>query len=865
MKERVAGRALRVALCGVVAVVFAGALVGGLLFGQETPVSVAAFESRESEGGVLLQWTTATEANNIGFNLYAKTASGWIRINDDMIPSAVGDSAVPVSYSFRMEGLQASHFAIEDVDFRGASKRRGPFAAGRRYGSAVQMEEIDWNAVRAGRAADRKTALGKSVHDGPGWMASKKQESPEADLLISRTGLYRVSHEDLLAAGVDFSGFKTKDLALSSRGESVPMAVGGRAQFGPGSYLEFHGQAVQGSLYTDTAPYRLSVDRKAARRMASDPGRGAKKAQAADYYMEDLIVEKNRFYSFASPISDPWYDTRMLTLTQPAQFDFELQIDEYVAGAAPASLWVRLYGLSDLEAFPDHHLWVGLNGEWLLEDFSDGREERLLRVDLPAGLLREGANTLSFKLPADLGLPFDVMLVESYGVTYPRRFKARGGSLAFSSDASMIRVDGLDGSEVQVYRLDESGTTRVSDVKLSSGASGWSALFRGTGAPARYEVATVESLGKPEIRPARPEAPEVVATDPVDYLIISHSDFVDALSPLTEARAAQGLRVRVVAVEDLYERYSHGVVDPEAIRQYVKFAAQRLGARSVLLVGGDTYDYKNYTGAGSISFVPSLYAATGRSDQTSSGSAVQFAPVDPLYADVDGDNVPDLGIGRFPVRTVAELQTMIHKTLQYQDKAYGQTAVFAADNPDGELSFSRHSEEFISGMAGNWQVDRAYMETLGLEPARQMLMESINRGVALTSFVGHSSPTIWSFARLFKAADALTLQNSGRPTMVVQWGCWNNYYVLPSYDTLGHEFLLQEGGAAAVLGSSTQTQSASSESLGSLLAPWIAQPGMGIGEAMTRAKQELARANPEMLDVILGWTLLGDPSLAVSR
>ena len=46
-----------------------------------------------------------------------------------------------------------------------------------------------------------------------------------------------------------------------------------------------------------------------------------------------------------------------------------------------------------------------------------------------------------------------------------------------------------------------------------------------------------------------------------------------------------------------------------------------------------------------------------------------------MYADADNDGVPDLAIGRFPVRTTAELDTLVAKTLAYAAKSYGRTAV----------------------------------------------------------------------------------------------------------------------------------------------------------------------------------------------
>ena len=47
--------------------------------------------------------------------------------------------------------------------------------------------------------------------------------------------------------------------------------------------------------------------------------------------------------------------------------------------------------------------------------------------------------------------------------------------------------------------------------------------------------------------------------------------------------------------------------------------------------------------------------------------------------------------------------------------------------------------------------------------------------------------------------------------------------------------------------------------------PRAVAPGVSIGKALVEAKQELASVHPEMIDVILGWTLLGDPALVVTE
>jgi hypothetical protein len=38
---------------------------------------------------------------------------------------------------------------------------------------------------------------------------------------------------------------------------------------------------------------------------------------------------------------------------------------------------------------------------------------------------------------------------------------------------------------------------------------------------------------------------------------------------------------------------------------------------------------------------------------------------------------------------------------------------------------------------------------------------------------------------------------------------------------------------------------------------------MTLGAALLDAKKELAKTHPELADVLIGWTLMGDPELVV--
>lgn len=817
---------------------------------EATPVTLSEVEISPEGEDLVLRWTTATEAGNAGFHVYAETAEGLERLNRQLVPSHAVSTVAPQTYELRLPArgreLEEAAFYVEDVSVSGSKRRQGPFAvtAGR-AGHPFEAREIDWAAV----SVEHQRELGRRALSP----RAGAPQSPAVDLLISRDGLYRLTYEDLVATGLVSKQVRAASLALRNAGAQVPMrVVASGPLFGPGSYLEFRGRALD-TLYTGTNVYRLSVEAKAGARAGSDPS-APSTAPAAPWYWASEVVEREREYGFSAPNGDPWYDTLFQGFPGGTSADFSFAAD-HLAGTS-GELVVDLWGMTDWPVAPDHHVRLRWNGAEIAEARFDGQEAPSVRVALPAGALREGSNTLSIDVPNDLGQDYDFLALDRFSVTYPRAFVARNDGLSFRASGARFEVDGFSEAGIVAYREDGSGgLVHLAGARVRSTALGYAVSFPGTRSEATYWVAAGAALKRPELRPARLPAPVLEGT--ADYVVISHPDFVDRLSTWVAAREGDGYRVRVVDVRDVYSTFSHGVLDAEAIRVYLRQAAATMGVRYVLLVGGDTYDPRNFLGRGSISFIPSLYRATS--------PYVNFAPVDAAYADLDDDGVPDLAIGRWPVRTPAEVDEIIARTLAYEGKSYGGTAVLAADGISSEAtSFSSLSERIAQTLPEDWQIERAYIDASGIAGARNLLINALNGGVALTSFVGHSGPTVWTFQGLFNSADAAALTNAGAPTVVSQMGCWNTYYVSPFYDSLAQTLLLAgEGGSAAVLGATGLTLVASDRAFADHLYPRLTAPGVSIGQAVLEAKRALAAEEPETVDVLLGWTILGDPALRI--
>ena len=94
------------------------------------PVTIGYFSATASGDSVNFTWQTATETANAGFNLYAETDGGLVKLNDSLIQSTVIDSVEPTDYSYSA-ATSATSFYIEDVGLDGKTGQAGPVCPGR--------------------------------------------------------------------------------------------------------------------------------------------------------------------------------------------------------------------------------------------------------------------------------------------------------------------------------------------------------------------------------------------------------------------------------------------------------------------------------------------------------------------------------------------------------------------------------------------------------------------------------------------------------------------------------------------------------------------------------------------------------------
>jgi len=102
-----------------------------------TLVTLSSFTATAQAGRVTLEWTTESEIDNAGFNIYRAVSENgeYVQINESMIP-AQGSSTQGASYQIVDEGLQnrkTYYYKLEDIDLNGTSTMHGPKSATPRW------------------------------------------------------------------------------------------------------------------------------------------------------------------------------------------------------------------------------------------------------------------------------------------------------------------------------------------------------------------------------------------------------------------------------------------------------------------------------------------------------------------------------------------------------------------------------------------------------------------------------------------------------------------------------------------------------------------------------------------------------------
>ncbi len=517
----------------------------------------------------------------------------------------------------------------------------------------------------------------------------------------------------------------------------------------------------------------------------------------------------------------------------------------------------------------------------------------------PASLIHDGMTTFALTLEQAQASPFiEAVWLDSLSVRYPAPPRLRSGRMTLypNNDPTRWRLNWTplaEGDSSSAGRLIALAVTSLGQAEREVAIS------------KRVGVPGVAWSNNPELRvevydpSAIPLAGsfEIPASDDLanenqgaDYLIITHHDFLQGVEPLAELHRRQGLRVRVVDVQTVYDTFSHGELTPHALRNFLAYTLEhwREGAPSyVLLVGDCDSDYRDYARKNVRNWVPT-YAHESGSDQWAS---------DEWMALVAGEDLlSDFMLTRISVNNVKDLEAVVKKQIRYAtDYPFGpwraRTAMIADNEPEFPLTLDRLRDRHLPRA---YESDRVFLSELPCEDnyyaeddrrrqifategrwmkisgvATRGILDLFRSGEAVMTYFGHGSPNVWADERLWFGGDSpnsdnLYLTGTGYTPFVANFTCNTGAidYPIPQWniDIVEDMARVENGGAIGAWVPSGPGLSPVQEALGSVLFKALFQDrARRIGEINNLTKARYA-ATDRSADYIYMYVTLGDPA-----
>ena len=620
---------------------------------------------------------------------------------------------------------------------------------------------------------------------------------------IGQDGIYHLTVEGLLVQGIDLRGTNPARLALLADGHNVGLYVKSAkpGKFQAGDWIEFVANA-RDDFYNSARSYVLTANPK---------GRVAHLKEAPSI-------------SLAPKPGDP--AATFVSRNLPGRGYY------WISAPADSDGWEWALLENDVPQLADQNVTFDLPGLYNSDNFGNQTVTLTLRLRGWGGY--------------DSVSPDHHVIAETAGVTGDVKFDGDNrATLSLSIPASALKAGG------NVLRLRTPGDMGVEfDTMIVESLD--VAYPQATALPAALRrVVSVRAYTRPS---ALATSISKQVGSKLDYVIIAHSDFVAGVAPIARQHRAEGLRVAVVAANAIYDSYSDGAVDPAAIQKFVADMRAKRGLKYVLLVGADSIDPRGYVAGDNPSFIPAWHALDSQGTRT---------PSDGRYADTDSDGLPDVALGRLPARNTDELAAMVAKSVGFaQSSTAAPAATFVADPTDP--TFAQMAKTDIAALPKSAKSTLLTWQPGSRNAARDQIVTQWQRGSRIVTYTGHSNDDVWADESVLTLKVAERLVGS-KPALVTVWGCWAALYDRATGTGLSQALLTMNGGAAAMIASTTEVSSeeyapASRAFFGALYAGGAPQR---IGDAFLSAKRAALAGHPEWTDLNAGLTLLGDPAARI--
>jgi len=263
---------------------------------------------------------------------------------------------------------------------------------------------------------------------------------------------------------------------------------------------------------------------------------------------------------------------------------------------------------------------------------------------------------------------------------------------------------------------------------------------------------------------------------------------------------------------------------------------------------------------------------------------------DNFYADVDGDHVPDLAVGRIPVRSNADGQLILDKIIKHESEYEvgpwnHRLHVYAGEGGFGDdidMFIEKIAEEGLVSVPYEYDLYFAYdspTSTYYYTPFEEKVFGLVTDGALLVTYMGHGGGEL-------DVPDLSQVVVKHRQPMYAFFACGTGDFI-GDWDSQPEQVMKQEGGPMALLVSQTTTHPYGNAINALELEPAVlAEQPETYGEAVVRMKWRSlyntsalrdtidafavlymeggqAEMDAVILDHMYSYNLLGDPAVRI--
>ncbi len=349
-----------------------------------------------------------------------------------------------------------------------------------------------------------------------------------------------------------------------------------------------------------------------------------------------------------------------------------------------------------------------------------------------------------------------------------------------------------------------------------------------------------------------------------------------------------GLRVRIIPADELYNEFSSGTPDANAYRRYLKMLYDRATTEEdmpkyLLLFGDGAWDNRMLSSAWSNEF-PDDYLLCYESENSYSHTDCYVS--DDYFCMLDdnegGDMLhtdkADVAVGRLPVRNADQAAVAVDKIEHYLYNDYAgawqNVACFLGD--DGNENQHMKDAHAVATLAEQLQpalqVKRimwdAYPRTSTATGNRypdvtRLLKQQMNSGALIMNYSGHGAPASFSHEYVLTLQDFQDATSKHLPLWITA-----SCDIMPfdgQEENIGETALLSDkGGAIAFFGTTRTVYQSYNRLMNLAFMKHVLTKNMPIGEAVRLAKNELIQSGSDQTANKLQYTLLGDPAITLA-